>query len=328
MEKYKLNPKNTETIPIAARNPATLRVLPFQIVPVADKEETKIQDEKETSDYRVYTDSSAHDRRVGAAATIWEKKRKIQTLSYYLGTADEHTIFKAELVGLILGMQLIRSHTCKNSSITIEIDNQATLKAMKTKLHKSDHYLVAESINFATTLKRRLGSKTSLKLKWTAGHVGIEGNEDTDKEAKKAADGYSSSPETLPPILRRRMKANKSVINQFHNDKHKKDWKMEWSKSPRYKKTKHIDPTLPLKKFLKLISHLKLSRSAASKIFQLRSGHVPLNTYLFKIKHAASPSCPNCGHPKETSQHFVMECPAYDKERRKLFKERNPACGG
>ena len=90
--------------------------------------------------------------------------------------------------------------------------------------------------------------------------------------------------------------------------------------SPRYAKFKHIDPSLPSRKFIKLINNIKFSGADASKMFQLRSGHVPLNVYLHRFKRKNSAQCPACGalKLKETPQHFLLECPAYAYERWKL----------
>ena len=63
---------------------------------------------------------------------------------------------------------------------------------------------------------------------------------------------------------------------------------------------------------------MKISRSDASKVFQLRSGHVPLNAYLFRFKREVSAQCPACGARKETPQYYLLECPAFAYERRKL----------
>ena len=57
---------------------------------------------------------------------------------------------------------------------------------------------------------------------------------------------------------------------------------------------------------------------AQSHIFQIRSGHVPLNVYLFRFKRKESVQCPACGTAKETPQHFLLECLAYVHEQRKL----------
>ena len=57
-------------------------------------------------------------------------------------------------------------------------------------------------------------------------------------------------------------------------------------------------------------------------MFQLRSGHIPLNAYLFRFKKKESAQCPACGASKETPQHFLLECPAYAYERRKLSPKK------
>ena len=92
--------------------------------------------------------------------------------------------------------------------------------------------------------------------------------------------------------------------------------------SPRNDKMKHIDPSLPSRKFLELISNPDIHRESASKIFQLHTGHIPLNVYLHQFKITESAQCPACGAPKESPQHFVLECPAYAQERRKTLKPK------
>ena len=69
-----------------------------------------------------------------------------------------------------------------------------------------------------------------------------------------------------------------------------------------------------------LISDDNLSRNDASRIFQLRAGHVPLNEYLERFKRMDSAQCPACGHPRENVQHFLKDCPAYKHERWPLHR--------
>lgn len=88
--------------------------------------------------------------------------------------------------------------------------------------------------------------------------------------------------------------------------------------SPRYIKFKNIDPSLPSHCFIKLISNPKLARADTSRLFQLQSGHVPLNVYLHHFKRKERAQCPVCSTKKETPQHFPLECPAYAYERCKL----------
>ncbi|KIK81533.1 hypothetical protein PAXRUDRAFT_44789, partial [Paxillus rubicundulus Ve08.2h10] len=54
-----------------------------------------------------------------------------------------------------------------------------------------------------------------------------------------------------------------------------------------------------------------LPKRHAAIIFQLQTGHVPLNKHLHRIAHAESPKCPGCHTRDETILHYLLECPAY-----------------
>ena len=91
----------------------------------------------------------------------------------------------------------------------------------------------------------------------------------------------------------------------------KNRWTLEWEASTCVSKYKAMDLTKPSNNFIKPISNDRLSRKDASRIFQLRTGHVPLNAYLEQFKRADSARCPTCRHPKENAQHYLFDCPAY-----------------
>ena len=105
-------------------------------------------------------------------------------------------------------------------------------------------------------------------------------------------------------------------MRQAHNSKLKIKWAALWAQSPRFLRL-HLEDTLTpsSQKFLKYISSEKLSRKAVSRVFQLRVGHIPLNQYLHRLKKINSPHCPACGHPKETAEHFLLQCPKYAHKR-------------
>jgi hypothetical protein len=74
------------------------------------------------------------------------------------------------------------------------------------------------------------------------------------------------------------------------------------------------------RKYLALISDHRISRRMASTIFQLRVGHVPLNSYLHRFGKVDSAQCPACGEGRETADHFILRCPGYAHERWALLK--------
>jgi len=153
-------------------------------------------------------------------------------------------------------------------------------------------------------------------IRWTAGHIGIAGNEKADREAKRAAAGQSSEPKTLPKYLRKKLKTSVSALRQANNKERNKTWKKEWQASKRYKRFPAKDISSPAsQKYLMLISDSRISWKMASMIYQLRCRHVPLNGYLSRFCKVDSDRCPACGACMETVEHFMLQCPNYAHER-------------
>lgn len=156
------------------------------------------------------------------------------------------------------------------------------------------------------------------------GHIGIEGNEKADREAKRAAEGHSSEKKALPKYVRHKIKHSISALHQKNNKERNEVWEKEWHTSERYKQFKAKDISSPAsQKFVTLISDHRISRKAASLIFQLRTGHTPLNSYLHRFHRVDSPRCPACGDPNETAEHFLILCPNYAHERHPLLAKLN-----
>ncbi|KAK0460799.1 ribonuclease H-like domain-containing protein, partial [Armillaria novae-zelandiae] len=96
----------------------------------------------------------------------------------------QHTVFEAELTGAILAIDIIKSIP-RLTRATILLDSQAAILALKGERTKSGHYLVEEFHKQVIKLQKRRSS-LQITVQWVPGHVGIEGNEAADDEAKKA----------------------------------------------------------------------------------------------------------------------------------------------
>jgi len=322
---YGIRSNTVETLPVVRQNPAESNRLPMKLVISEDKEASVQLDASSREEIKVYTDGSAHGGKVGAAAVLTRQGKADRVLRICLGTTNQHTVPEAEMVGLLLGIHLIHTEKRNRKSCAIGLDSQAAIKALHTELTNPGHHLAAEALKIATHLRKRNGNaKYSLTIRWTAGHMGIEGNEKADREAKRAADGHNSDSKDLPKYVRKRIKHSVSALRQTNNKESNENWQKEWQAAKSYKRLRTKDTIPPSsQKFLELTSDHRIPRRMASLIFQLRVGHAPLNSYLHRFHKVESARCPACGDPRETVEHFLLHCPKYTHERWPLLAKFN-----
>jgi ribonuclease HI len=316
---YQLDPKKFKKIQASTRNPSKRGKLPFSIQIAEDRDKSIKEAQNIKEEVKVFADGSAINGKVGAAAVLIRAGNPPRKLHMHLGSENEHTVHEAELIGVLLALHLISTERRGNTTFALGIDNQAAIKAFESDLRQPGHHIAREIIRVANqNQKRRKKGKYALNIRWTAGHEGIEGNEEADKEAKKAAEGLSSEKLQLPPYLRKTLLINPAAVKRHLQERRKQKWTEEWRKSPRGQRSLRIDETTPSKKFLETISNHELSREAASHIAQLRLNHFPINHYLKRIGRVDKAQCPACGADNETIEHYLLTCPSYAHERWEL----------
>jgi hypothetical protein len=162
----------------------------------------------------------------------------------------------------------------------------------------------------------------NLRIKWISGHSKVVGNEEADKLAKEAAEGKASRRVDLPPLLQKELPISASAIKQEQHAKLMRRWRREWTVSPRRRRMEQIDTTFPFNDFRK--RQYKLTRSQASTLFQICSGHFPLNAYLHRINRSETKYCQKCepeeGAQEETVDHFLFRCKAHNMYRQNLAR--------
>lgn len=129
-----------------------------------------------------------------------------KTIQYHLGSDRNHTVYKAEVIGLLLATELLRGERWARK-ISMGIDNQAAILALRVFKSGSGHYLM-DCFHNALHDIRHTSNLEDLTIRWMPGHTGIAGNEIADTAAKEAAGGHSFSPELLPPALRYKDRAH------------------------------------------------------------------------------------------------------------------------
>jgi len=122
----------------------------------------------------VFSDGSGHDRHIGAATVLYRDSEEKSTLTKYMGTAVQHTVYKAELLGLALVAKLISTELHVPYAM-IGADSQVAIWAVGHSRGTLGHYLTdvfQEQMTVACSKHTGM-----LELRWMLGHTGIVGNE-------------------------------------------------------------------------------------------------------------------------------------------------------
>ncbi|KAJ3473815.1 hypothetical protein NLI96_g12812 [Meripilus lineatus] len=170
----------------------------------------------------LYSDRSAYEGGMGAAAVLEREGRVTKRLRAHLGKVEEHTVYEAELAGIILALWISRSTTMDTETILICLDNQAALKALINVQPQAGHYLIDEIYDQVEQLKRQQPS-LEIIFQWVPGHMGVAGNESSDGEAKRAAKKEVSRRRNLPTLFRKALPTLSSASKQQINKTARED---------------------------------------------------------------------------------------------------------
>ena len=316
MHAYSIDPTTIETITPVRHAPSWTSPVTTRIAP--DRKTAIDEEERDNADIRIYTDGSGFEGKVGAGAVLYRCGVRKGRLRYRLGELTEHTVYEGELVGLNLGAELLRKET-RVKDVSIYTDNQASIQALESFKPTPGHYIADEFLRMISNIRKRF-TRCKIRISWIPGHEDVQGNEDADDIAKKAATDGSSHNAALPSFLRKinTLPLSKSALKQKFDAELKAENSSIFAKSPRCNALRRIDETAPSAAFQKLIRDIP--RRHASILAQLRTGHIPLNKHLHRIGRAASPTCPVCEGGQESVLHFLVSCPAHEPFRRHLRK--------
>ncbi|KAK7012564.1 ribonuclease H-like domain-containing protein [Favolaschia claudopus] len=270
----------------------------------------------------IYSDGSGYEGGIGAAATtVWRGVRS--TRRVYLGPDSEHTVFEAEVAGTLLALDLARSAS-RARKVVILLDNQACIRALANRRPQPGMYLLTEFHRLLTALlKAKPRFHGNVHLAWVPGHSNVEGNELADEAAKQAAQGAGdSNPVQGCRLVWTDLPVSLAAQRATATKRMAKQWETLWKQSRRAMKLASIDRSPPSRRILRLYG--ELTRTEASILTQLRTGHVGLNAFLHRIKVTDSPLCLRCKQP-ETVSHYLLTCRRFLTARHTLRQSLKPS---
>ncbi|KAA1116762.1 hypothetical protein PGTUg99_014349 [Puccinia graminis f. sp. tritici] len=199
-----------------------------------------------------------------------------------INVAEKASAYEAEVQAINIGLDIISNEAEKNNlppfnNVNIFSDNQATLQVIANPpLSKSNQSTFIQIFDKLNILITDFHFSISLLILWCPAHVGIPENKKVNQLAKEATEGN-----TLFDL--EQQSRTLSNIQQIINSK----FSFVKKKDPIIRN--HISlSNIPIKIFNSLN---RLERRFSSTIYQLRSGHSPLNDFLFHIDKIDSPDC-------------------------------------
>ena len=234
------------------------------------------------------------------------------------------SIFTTELCAIHRALLLLISSCdkdlCRRIRVNMCVDNVAALRTAKGVWSPHQNWALVQRIRSCVDAISNSG--VPVRWHWTPAHEDIHGNEYADKLAKKAAFSLvprkpvslaANTPRTYPqppiPVSVSRSLTKTSLFNQQRE---------RWYRSF----AAHIDQDHLTRIQLSTTFNPRFSmgnRYTQTVLAQLRFGHSDLRAHQARFDNL-SPMCP-CGTAQETSAHFLLYCPLFERQRHMLERK-------
>ncbi|KAJ1300203.1 hypothetical protein OPQ81_011951 [Rhizoctonia solani] len=133
--------------------PPAARLLNPYVVP-GGKDEAVADEASCSAMVKIFTDVSMVGGHVGAAAVLQREGREPVKSREYVGTDREHEVYQAEVIGLLMGLELL-SREKEVTEAAIFIDNQAVVKTTQAGTTKNLGYLYVQIDEAVRVIRER-----------------------------------------------------------------------------------------------------------------------------------------------------------------------------
>ena len=130
---FGVNPSKIEKILPVCTHPKKRGLQAVQIDIPPNKDESKRADINSVEQVKVYLDGLAHGSKVRATAILRREGKQDHILKMHLSTTEQHMVYEVELVGMILGLYLIKTEKRSKVKCVLNVDNQAALVVIKSE---------------------------------------------------------------------------------------------------------------------------------------------------------------------------------------------------
>jgi ribonuclease HI len=264
-----------------------------------DKEEAAIefkrwQKQLPPSDVLIFSDGSEQWKDgthiVGYGYAIYQNGKK---LADGMGTIHELShVFDAEAIGAWKGLQAaLRSPTLRGNRFWMCIDSTSVIWCLRGNASDSSQWAFHNCQDAFLTAE--------VRVKWSPGHTGIEGNEEADTLANFAANPDRPWPCTDPLSHRPTICGIRSIAREITRTATQAWWESVTPKlSQRYARW-------GLSYALKPPPELSLPRTTLHHLLALRTGHGDFSWYHTRFNHMDALLDCSCGELK-TPEHLVF----------------------
>lgn len=256
---------------------------------------------------RIAVSSSSRNGVVGMGGAIEIHKSaqngpSDETLSFSttLGKREEQNPYSGELAAMAKALSLLPKLRFRN--IALVTRNKAAVLALRRPRQQSGQEYISRIYRSIRLMKR---DGNTITILWLPSSEECELAKLAKRKAKRA-----TRPGVTPQMQLPRIRSTTLNVARKHGIARKLP-----DNVGRYSKT--IDTALPGKHTRQLYD--RLSRKEASVLAQLRTGMARLNAYLHRIRAAATDQC-ECGHARETVDHFLFRCRRWTAHRTEMLQ--------
>ncbi|OQD79091.1 hypothetical protein PENSOL_c338G04348, partial [Penicillium solitum] len=133
----------------------------------------------------IFTDGSGFAGHIGASTARYYPE--ITSQRRYLGTDSQSTVYAAELSGIEMALAKTKTDNKGQArEVIIFSDSQAAIQAVQNPQRPSGQYVLTHIYNHVRAIRLQ-SQPTKVTIRWIPAHVGVDGNEFADGEAKSAA---------------------------------------------------------------------------------------------------------------------------------------------